>query len=100
MARGIFVTLEKHEKEALLALASDEKRHPSAQGAQLVRQALEDKGYLHPILPPYASRADRIDNMAWKCTHGEMTLEAAAKEFGVSRERIRTFIASWKKRKK
>ena len=52
----ITVPLTFEEREALISLGRDQRRDPRVQAAIIIRQALEQAGYLQPIAPPYAAR--------------------------------------------
>jgi hypothetical protein len=59
MDRRVYVRLSRSEVEALVRLASQERRHPADQGAVLLSESLKRAGLLSPAAPP--ARVEALD---------------------------------------
>ena len=57
MYATITVRLTHEEREALISIGLQMRRDARDQAAIIIRLALEQAGYLQPIVPPYAARA-------------------------------------------
>lgn len=49
MAR-VTITLNQEERDALIKLSERERRHPRDQAALIIRQGLEQAGFLDPVV--------------------------------------------------
>lgn len=52
----ISVPLTTEEKDGLIRMGQQMRRDPRQQAAIIIRLALEQAGYLQPIVPPHAAR--------------------------------------------